>query len=236
MHSDLEVVLNDFLNTLKEVDILLEAAESSVSEEIKYAAYNKSALLLLSGKFENFIESIAEQFVFIVNQLKLPSSLIPETMRLHHTLGMLNKIESYKNAGKSDEIKKILSAISPIWITDIEFNELKIECKFAYGKHGENELKKLFIPLGFEDIFIKVEVLIPDENIVDTAALKKIDFKGVFNSVMGMRNNILHQNASPNLNHQTVRDYQIVFKSFSNALVNVLDMEINSLSQVINRT
>lgn len=235
MHSDLEVVLNDFLSTLKEVDILLAAAESCVSEEIKYAVYNKSALLLLSGKFENFIESIAEQFVFIVNQLRLPSNLIPETMRLHHTLGMLNKIESYKNAGRSDEMKKIFSAISPIWITNIEFSELKIECKFTYGKHGENELKKLFIPLGFEDIFIQVKVYIPDENIVDTVALKRIDFKGVFNSVMGMRNNILHQNASPNLNHQTVREYQIVFKSFSNALVDVLDTQINSLSQTTNR-
>ena len=88
--------------------------------------------------------------------------------------------------------------------------------------------------LGIEDVFLQVEVLIPDENMVDMTALKKIDFKGMFNSVMGMRNNILHQNASPNLTHDTVRKYQIVFESFSKALANVLDANINSLSHIIN--
>jgi hypothetical protein len=232
MHSDLQAVLDDFLNTLEEVNILLSSAETCLTDNVKYAAYNKSALLLLSGKFENFIESIAEQYVFIVNQLRLPSNLIPEIMRLHHSLAVISKID-VRNSGKLDEIIRIFSELSPIWATNIEFSDLRIECKFAYGKHGENELKKIFIPLGIEDVFVQVEVFIPDENIIDTVTLKKVDFKGIFNSVMGMRNNILHQNASPNLTHESVREYRIVFESFSQKLAQVLDTNINALNHGI---
>jgi hypothetical protein len=230
MHADIEAVLQDFLNTLEEVTILVSAAESSVADEVKYAVYNKSALLLLSGKFENYIESVAEQYVFVVNQLNLPANRIPDILRLHHALGILSKVDLYRNNGRADEIKKIFSEVSSIWITELTFNSLKIDCKFTYGKHGENELKKLFVPLGIEDVFVRVKVFVPEENLSDgLLTTREVDFKGVFNSVMGMRNNILHQNASPNLTHTAIKEYQLAFEVFSKALAQELDSYISAL-------
>ncbi len=230
MHADIEAVLQDFLNTLEEVTILLLAAEDSVADEVKYAVYNKSALLLLSGKFENYIESVAEQYVFIVNQLNLPANRIPDILRLHHALGILSKVDLHRNNGRADEIKKIFSEVSSIWITELTFNSLKIDCKFTYGKHGENELKKLFVPLGIEDVFVRVKVFVPEENLSDgLLTTREVDFKGVFNSVMGTRNNILHQNASPNLTHTAIKGYQSAFEVFSRALAQELDSYISAL-------
>lgn len=235
MHSDLESVLSDFTSTLKEVSVLLIAAETCVEEEIKYATYNKSALLLLSGKFENFIEVLAEQYLYIVNSLKLRSSLIPKAMRIHHTLGMLDEIMDYRNAGKYDEIIKRFPNLSSLWVVDVEFDELRFECKFNYGKHGESELKQLFSPLGIDDVFSQIDVFIFDENTPDGSSLKKIDFKGVFNSVMWMRNNILHQNASPSLTHISVGEYKIVFENFSKALTDSLDKKLTELMETAGR-
>lgn len=232
MHSDLEVVLNDFMTTLEEVSVLLLAAEACTEEEVKYAAYNKSALLLLSGKFENFIEVLAEQYLYIVNGLKLRSSLIPKAMRIHHTLSMLDEIMDFRNAGKYDEIIKRFPNLNSLWVADVEFGDLRIECKFNYGKHGESELKQLFAPFGIDDIFSEVEVFIHDENASDGFSPKKIDFKGVFNSVMWMRNNILHQNASPSLTHRSIGEYKIVFESFSKTLIDSLDNKLNELIKV----
>ena len=118
-------------------------------------------------------------------------------------------------------------------MSDVAFNQLRIECKFAYGKHGEKELVKLFSPIGIEDVFTEVEVFIPGESLGDELTKKKVDFKGVFNSVMHMRNNILHQDASPSLTHESIREYKLAFQGFAEAVTNVLDNNLNTLSVVV---
>lgn len=232
MNSELQDALDDFARTLEEVEILLSSAEVCIGEEAKYAAYNKSALLLLSGKFENFAELIAEEYVFLVNKLNLRSSILPEAMRLHHTYSIISKLDKFKNLSQFDEVKKILTEIGSIWVSDINFNQLIIECKFAYGKHGEKELLKLFSPIGMSDVFAEVEVFIPGETIGDEQARKRVDFKGVFNSVINMRNNILHQDATPSLTHESIREYMLVFRDFAESLVNVLNNNLNNLVRV----
>lgn len=230
MNSELQDSLSDFLRTLEEVDILLFSAEECIHEEAKYAAYNKSALLLLSGKFENFVEILTEQYVFLVNKLNLRSSLLPDEMRLHHTYAIIDKLsKKSKNSSQSDEIKRMLSEIGSIWVSDTNFNQLNIDCKFAYGKHGESELVKLFKPIGIKDVFSEVEVFIFDSSLDYDSTRKRVDFKGTFNSVMNMRNNILHQDASPSLTHKSVREYKLSFESFADAVTITLDNSLNKL-------
>lgn len=233
MNDQLLDVLNEFLGTLEEVEILLTSAEINIGEEIKYVTYNKSALLLLSGKFENFVELIAEQYVFLVNNLNLRSSLLPEIMRLHHTYSIITKLEKYQSTNQINDAKKVLSQIGTLWVTDHNFNKLEIECKFSYGKHGEKELTKLFSPIGISDVFVEVEVFIPNENL-DDEKTKKVDFKGIFNSVMNMRNNILHQDASPSLTHDSIRKYKLIFANFAEAITTLLDKNLQALIEIAN--
>lgn len=229
MNVEFQSVLNEFLLTLEEVDILLSSAEACIGLEAKYAAYNKSALLLLSGKFENFVEIIAEEYVYLVNNLNLRSSLLPEAMRLHHTFSIIGELQRYKNTSQLAEVKKLLSEIGSIWVSDVSFDHLNIDCKFSYGKHGEKELMDLFSPIGIKDVFSEVEVFIVDEGIGDERTMKRVDFKGVFNSVMNMRNNILHQNASPNLTHGSIREYELIFQGFAKAVIDVMDTQLDAL-------
>lgn len=238
MNPELQDTLNEFLLTLEEVDILLSSAEKSISEETKYATYNKSALLLLSGKFENFVELVAEEYIFLVNNLNLRSSLLPETIKLNHTYSIIKQLDKQLERGisldESGTITRLLNEIGQIWVLDAAFNKLNINCKFSYGKHGEKELVKLFSPLGISDIFAEVEVSIPDENIGNEQTQKKVDVKGIFNSVMNMRNNILHQNASPSLTHKSVRDYKFALQGFAEAVCVVLDNKLNLLIDAAN--
>lgn len=231
MNPELRGIGIDFLRTLEEVDILLTSAEVEIREEAKYAAYNKSALLLLASKFENFVEIAAEVYVYLVNGLNLRSSLVPESLKLHHTFSMVSKLENYKTK-KSDnhtEIKELLGEIGTLWALDAQFNRLNVPCKFNYGKHGEKELVKLFSPIGIKDIFVEVDVYIPDESMGTEGTQKKVDFKGTFNSVVSMRNNILHQNASPNLTHEFIREQKLIFQNFAEALLTVLQGNLEHL-------
>ena len=194
--------------------------------------------MLLSGKFENFVELVAEEYIFLVNNLNLRSSLLPETIKLSHTYSIIKQLDKeLERSISSDEsgtITRLLNEIGQIWVLDAAFNRLNINCKFSYGKHGEKELIKLFLPLGISDVFAEVKVSIPDENIGNEQTQKKVDFKGVFNSVMHMRNNILHQNASPSLTHESVREYKFALQGFANAVCVVLDNKLNLLIDAAN--
>ncbi len=228
MNADWESLLTDFIATLREVDILLVSAESSVADEVKHATFNKSALLLLSCKFENFVELLVEQYVYAINTFRLPSDRIPEPLRLHHTFQVLGKIEQQRNSGQIDVVKQAFCDIATLWITSNPFDQLTVDNKFAYGKHGEKELIKLFRPIGINDVFAEIEVNVHDDTSENGADFKRVDFKGMFNSVMNMRNNILHQNATPSLTPGTIRDYKIAFECFSENIVAKLSASLQA--------
>ncbi len=225
MHSELSSTLEDFKATLEEVDILLDAANACTSdEEIKYATFNKSALLLLTGKFENFAETIAEQYVFIINSLELCPNQIPEVLRVKHTRKSIKGIESKQD----NDMVAIIQNLGTLWATDEKFGGLSIDCTFSYGKHGEKELKKLFANIGIENIFDEVKIYHPEKSLLSDENL--VDFQGIFNSITHMRNNILHQNATPDLTMSTVRDYRTYFEAFADELAVILNKRYLALS------
>lgn len=229
MNEELFDVLDEFHETLIEVEVLIDSAERDQQDQKRYSTYLKSALLLLSGKFENFVELAADTYVYLLNKNNIVASKIPERIRLKHTYVVLDNIQKKKNIPASErDIIRMLNEIGAIWIqADQPFSNLQLECKFSYGKHGSEELIKLFSVIGIENIFDQVDVMLPDAT--DPNILTKIDFKGTFNSITGMRNNILHQNASPNLTYVDVKNNLLIIKSFSTGLTNLLDSTINAL-------
>jgi RiboL-PSP-HEPN len=220
----------DFISNLKEVQVLLSAADSHEHSEIEYAAFNKSALLLLTSKFENFLESIAEDYIACINSLQPCSNLIPIELRLQHTFKMLASIENYKLKHKKSDAVDTFTKLGELWISDISYSNLDIDCKFSYGKHGEAELNKLFSGIGIDNIFEKVKVIKQQETILEEKDdTIKSDFKSIFNSVNGIRNNILHQDASPTLTTRTVCDYKEDFELFAGELEKFLNSELSNL-------
>ncbi len=229
MNPDLLEVVNEFNQTLKEVEVLIDTAEKNISDNLQYSTYIKSAILLLSGKFENFLELISDTYIYQINKSNLSSKKIPESIKLNHSYKIIEKIRSKKSIiGSEEQTKQFFNEIGAIWVLeDQPFCNVQIECKFSYGKHGEEELKKLFSNIGIDNIFEQIQVVIPNDD--DPNENKEIDFKGTFNSLTGLRNNILHQNASPNLTHLDVLTNLNIIKAFSNELSTYLD---NSLVNI----
>jgi hypothetical protein len=75
---------------------------------------------------------------------------------------------------------------------------------------------KLFERIGITDIFVEIKVTEKVETVsTDELQVRLVDFRGVFNSVCSMRNNILHQDESPNLNTGEIEQYRQQFESFA---------------------
>jgi len=109
--------------------------------------------------------------------------------------------------------------LGKLWASEEACSILKVESKFSFGQHGEAELIKLFEKVGVGDVF---EVITLSESLetvsTETPINSVVDFRGIFNSVTNMRNNILHQDASPNLNTDLIRKYRQYFEVFAGRL------------------
>jgi hypothetical protein len=221
----------EFVITLKEVEVLLDAADLHEENETEYAAFNKSALLLLTGKFENFAESIAEDYIACINYLQPCCDLISDALRLQHTFKLMANFETYKQKHMHEKAVNAFTELGSLWMSNSNSVDLKIDCKFSYGKHGETELKKLFSAIGIDNVFEVISVMKEQETLLGGEDSRfRIDFKGIFNSVTGLRNNILHQNASPNLTTPMIRNYKEDFKLFAQELENYLNNDLYRIS------
>jgi len=130
--------LGEFKVSLREVDVLCDAAEAARPATDKYAIFNKAALLLIAGKFESFAESIVEEFVFKINELGLPSHQIPDTIRLQHTFYALQALEKIRPRQKHVEAKVLFCELGRLWASSENFTTLEVDARLSFGKHGED--------------------------------------------------------------------------------------------------
>src|SRR5262245_10341938 len=147
-----------FTKTLAEVDLLLHEADQAApgapgANEQRFAVMNKSALLLLMGKFEAFLEGAAEDFLFAVNQVGAKAQYVPIRMLAEHSARAIREVEQKLNIGDLEGIRTIFEALGRYWINIDPCAGLNVSCKFNYGKHGEAEVVRLFKRMGINDIF-----------------------------------------------------------------------------------
>lgn len=225
--------LDNYLNSLKEVSLILDMANVDIQNNDEYVALNKSAILLLTAKFENFIEAIIEEYVYYINELKLENKQLPEWMRVGFSIDIVNEL--MKVICKEENSKKIgfLKDIAEIW-DDKKTIEMKVSNKFNYGKHGANELIKLFNNIGIRDIFKTIKIYSLEESLLGED--DEHDFKGTFNNITNQRNYITHQDGSPNITHNEISKYKDYFKQFAEKLSEYLKDEIKKLEDVSTNT
>lgn len=208
--------LDDFKTSLGEIDILCEAALNFREDKQKYATFNKAALLLIAGKFESFIESLLEEYIFKINQSAIPANKVPDPIRLHHSFYALRDFQNDQYRSRPKEAADVLTQLGKLWATAEPVSKLRFECKFSYGKHGEKELTKIFEKVGLSDLFEQIKLTETIETVSsDQPVLSAIDFRGIFNSVCSMRNNILHEDKSPSLNTEEIATFKKQFEQFA---------------------
>lgn len=225
-----------FVNTLAEVRLLLHESDEAApglpgENKQKVAVLNKSAVLLLTGKFEAFLENAAEDFLFLVNKLGAFGRHIPLRLLAEHTASAVQSVGHTMNNGDLKSIRTLFTALSRHWTDSGPCSDLKIACSFNYGKHGAAEVEKLFKRIGIDRVF--ESILVPDETekLEDGSVPRMIDVEGMVNSLTNIRNNILHQDATPELTTQILRRQCEVFELFARALVVSLQTAANDIEQ-----
>lgn len=189
--------IEDFNEALKEIHILLENAVESTNNNLKYATYNKSAIVLLCGKFEAFIESFLEEFSFYLLN-SFTNKQLNNHIRNHLLENIISELDRKKKSIEKRNIV-LLKFVKILGDSEILCNDFEVNAKFNYGKHGQKELVSLLTKFGFKDF--------ADEEVNKT-------FYGKFNSLNSIRNNILHQDSTPSLTHVDVENYRDEMLSF----------------------
>lgn len=219
MHVDFKAP-HEFITTLEEVELLLEYASKNERNELCYKTFNKSAILLLMSKVESFLENILDEYLTKINELNLEIKEIPLLLKLSHSFQKIDELTNKKQKNNHQEIASILADISRLWGSqETKFNELSIDFNFTFGKHGETEIKKLFSLIGIDDIFDVVKI----HETTEEGEMKRIDIKGKINSLTHIRNNIIHEDATPSLTHVDIIDFVKSFKIFANQVATLLD-------------
>lgn len=223
---------NDFIKALEQVELLIEEAQAAEQQQQKYLTYNKANMLLLLAKFENFLEQIIEEYIDLINNLRLCAHCIPDEIKLQHSICLFDKSKDYfKNAQKIEESKSMLVELGELWKGQAPFDRLVVNAKFNYGKHGDKEIAKIFYNAGIDNIFDKVKVYSQTETMLEERPARiEVDIKSTINSMIGIRNNIIHTDATPALTHGDIIKYQDYLRQFSKEIAQVLEERIQRLS------
>lgn len=221
--------LYKFNVALREVIILIRRfkLEESKSRTVSNI-YLKSALILLTAKFEAFLENVVAEYITKLNE-ELAVTQFPEILKIHHTKELLEQFNIYfQKTGEPDKRVKIIKNMKDLallWQNDSEAKPIKISNKFNYGKHGQESINELFRRIGFENILDEFKIIEKIQTI-DGEVEEKIDFKAKVNELTRKRNSILHNDTSITFTKEELIFYIKYLKQFSQKLVNKLEETI----------
>lgn len=179
--------------SMTEIDTILSYASHNTTNVEKYQLFNKIAIVLLSTKFEAFIEEFIEEHSGKTIQghtnTTFPSSLKNSYMDTAIEKASIVKSRTEKNAYLQSLYKLMGNDGSKVsYITNI-----RPSVKFSYGKHGQKEIEAIFARHGM-GAFIKTAQ--PQTCLT------------MLNSMIAIRNNVIHQDATPGITHQTIKDHK----------------------------
>ncbi|CAI2388391.1 MULTISPECIES: MAE_28990/MAE_18760 family HEPN-like nuclease [Alteromonas] len=193
--------IQDFNESLDEVETLIRLAigYEKLNKHDKRSLILRSALLFLGTHLECFFESIAEEYIYRLEQMslkreQLPEKLILSSVQHQFTDELIKKIKSGNPKCKQDivMIAKTIECDQPV-------TEINVDTKFSYGRHGSSIVKKLFARLDINDVFKSCVVTTEVESLLsDEPEIVTIDVEKKFNALTGVRNGLIHENKSPN--------------------------------------
>lgn len=227
--------LKDFNESLDELRILIKLSSDfkRFNRVEKQSLMFRSIVLFLGTHLECFFESIAEEYLFKIEQCSLPRDRIPINLLMssvHHHFNeeLISNIQSKKPACKDGIIKlaNILSCESPV-------TELKIDTRFSYGKHGSRIVKKLFERLDIPDIFSSCKVFTEQETMLsETPELKEENIKGKFDLLTSTRNLLIHEYKAPSQAtiEGIIEDIDL-YRRFGESLSDLLEAKLQEICE-----
>src|ERR1700744_289693 len=194
--------VEEFQEACDEIHLLIKYSEKNSKDFKKYATFNKAAVVLLCAKFEAFLENFLEEYAFY--HLNKSSNLSVDRFIYNHIVDcIINIIELQK--GKPDKRKERILKLA-VLCGEVEVRPISnydFDPKLKFGKHGQGEVERLLKVFGFVEY-------------VNLDSVKS--FFITFNSLNSIRNNIIHEDATPSLTHQNVKSYLNSVKVFIEGL------------------
>lgn len=202
---------SDFEASVKEVELLLALAASANHDE--RPALLKSSVLLLMAKVENYLESAIEEARYEIETsavlaADLPAELVIASLQYIVDESFISQLK----AGSQRALER-LRDFAPA-LTGEAMTSLKIDTRFSYGRHGEAEIKKLFARLGVKDVFAEIKF---DDDSLEVEAIK-----ADINSLTAIRNNIIHNDASPSFTVEQVEGFVVKLLAFARGVEGLL--------------
>jgi hypothetical protein len=223
-NSSIFECINKFNNECnKDIDKLIQFSRE-YDESVQL--FISSAIVLLGAKFESCIENIISEYVDKINT-EADKNLIPNTLKYS---SIYHKLSNYKDKLSANHFNCFSN--DGDFLTEIELfinnvinnsNNLIINNKFNYGKHGYKELVNLFNNIEInikDDCFDKQH---PKSELYDYV-IGEISFESKFNEFMNYRNKVAHQNEYPNITSDDIKKIVETFKEF----IKSIDLELCS--------
>lgn len=217
-----------FDEACREIECLLELAEklqdSNSPSGLSVMVLNKSALILLCAKLECFCESLAEEYVFRVNEAVHLAAHIPQPLLLRHTKKIVDAALISRNPSAYAETMR---EVARLWTECCKAPAVTPDIRMSFGKHGSKELRRLFESVGAQ--------MAVDEFVVDSESMIEGNtkpFRAEVDSLTAIRNSILHSDASPSFAIADVERRVELFKKFAEFADSVV---MNMIADVADR-
>jgi len=139
----------DFFDSATEINTLIKLSESADGNE---ALFLKLSLVCIVTKFQVYVESVLEEYLYLLKNSETKSRNISTHMKMNSLRisisenNALTGLQSHKNFTdeKRDSILNYLDSIKYFYVDDIKIdNSFKFNTKFPLGKTGKDELCKL---------------------------------------------------------------------------------------------
>lgn len=211
----------DYFKQIKELGIIYKYVLQSLKPNSKisnqYHLFFKTAFVLQSSKFEVFVESIIEEFIFELKSMEISYSQISNALKYSAIKVYYKqaKLESLlQSFDKFDEFSKKIKEINSTVNEDVKISD-SFEVISQFNQHGSSEITNLFKQINNEDIF----ELLQQEN---------LNIKSDIDRLINVRNNIVHRDT--NITTLSSDDFKRIYKSVI-SFVEFVDQYLGNIKQ-----
>lgn len=205
--------IDQIRNNIGEVDMLLDYASNNTGNIKQYQMFIKASVVLLSTKFEVFLEEFIDEHSRMVLAGHTNATISTELKNKYIDTAVDMVRETNNRTKKNQYLSMVSKLLTNSGESISTFSSIRPSTKFSFGKHGQKEIEALFERHGLKT-FITSE---PIRNSLQ-----------IMNSLFSIRNNVIHEDASPTLTHQTINDHKDNIMHFVDLLEN--DITVNHVA------
>lgn len=211
---------DNYIKSREELNFFIEQIqkiEEGRSDPQFLSVYYKASIVLLVTKIEKFSIDSCHEFYENLVKKNCKSNQIPKALKneyVNRTISTLD--DKIKNNNLSENDVNLLKTIELLWNVNFEISNISFEPTFETNNHGSKALTKVFMQIGFDDIFAKIDDLYISLESSVLPSTEVIDVKDKLNHLINIRNKIVHNDLNPNTTFKDLKLFVDVSDYFAN--------------------